>query len=190
MFQNFSADILSSSLYSAPASTLSALTDQFHSVLSSILDKHAPPKQITCRSTPNKPYFTPEISGQKSERSGLETLFRNDKSNDNRDSYRQQCHRVSRMITSSKRSYFRKTISTHKDCPKKLWNTLNSLLGRNVPKSLPSAVSASTLASSFLNYFNDKITNLCANIPSTFDTNFFTPVIPLQFLLSCHTLLQ
>ena len=170
--QNFSADILDSSLYSEPASTLSEYTEQFHGVLSSILDKHAPLKQITCRSTPNKPYYTPEISDQKSERSRLETAFRNNQSDENRNKYRRQCRRVNRMITSSKRTYFRKTISTHKDSPKKLWNTLNSLLGRNAPKSLPTAISPSTLASSFLNYFNDKITNLCANIPSTFDATF------------------
>src|SRR5438132_3076095 len=55
-----------------------------------------------------------------------------------------------------------------------LWMSLNSLLGRNVPKSLPSALSPSVLATSFLNFFNDKITNLCATIPSTFDNILFT----------------
>jgi len=92
--QNFSADILDSSLYSEPASTLSEYTEQFHGVLSSILDKHAPPKQITCRSTPNKPYYTPEISEQKSERSRLETAFRNDRSDESRNKYTWQCRRV------------------------------------------------------------------------------------------------
>ena len=75
------------------------------------------------------------------------------------------------MLTTSKRTYFRSTIS-YKDCPKKLWNTLNTLLGRNAPKCLPSALSPSVLATSFLNFFNDKIVNLCANTPSTFDKKF------------------
>ena len=42
---------------------------------------------------------------------------------------------------------------------------MDSLLSRNIPKSLPSACSPSALASSFLNFFNDKITHLCSSIP-------------------------
>src|SRR5579872_1284896 len=62
---NFSSDILSSSLYTDPSSTLSNYVVQFRDVLTSILDKHAPQKTITCRSTPNKPYYTADISKQK-----------------------------------------------------------------------------------------------------------------------------
>ena len=51
------------------------------------------------------------------------------------------------------------------DKPKQLWKTMDSLLSRNIPKSLPSACSPSALASSFLNFFNDKISNLCSSIP-------------------------
>ena len=172
--KDFSNDILASSLYSNPSSTLSKFTEQFHDILTSILDKHAPKKTIECRSTPNKPYYTPEIAEQKSERSRLETIYRNDKykSKENEDNYKDQCKRVRRMITSAKRKYFRHTISTNQNCPKQLWKSLNALLGRNVPKSLPSAFSPSALATSFLNFFNGKISNLCATIPSTFDDIF------------------
>src|SRR5579872_6343773 len=104
------------------------------------------------------------ISSRK--RSKLESIFRRNKlSKENEDIYEEQCKLVNNLLTSSKCSYFRTTISSYKDCPKKLWNTLNSLLGRNVPKSLPSAVSPSALATSFLNFFNDKVTKLCAKIP-------------------------
>ncbi len=40
-----------------------------------------------------------------------------------------------------------------------------SLLSRNIPKSLPAASSPSAPASSFLNFFNDKITNHCFSTP-------------------------
>src|SRR5688572_27617532 len=69
------------------------------------------------------------------------------------------------MIAKSKSSYFKKIIGDNKDKPKKLWKTMDSLLSRNIPKSLPSASSPSALASAFLNFFNDKITNLCSSIP-------------------------
>src|SRR3984893_1446416 len=79
--------------------------------------------------------------------------------------YKHKAIRVHRMITKSKRNYFKQVINENKDKPKQLWQAMNSLLSRNIPKSLPSASSPSALASSFLNFFNDKITNLCASIP-------------------------
>ena len=77
------------------------------------------------------------------------------------------------MVTKSKSNYFRKTIDDNKDKPKKLWQAMNSLLSRDIPNSLPSASSPSALATSFLNFFNDKIANLCSSIPpsaSSFDS--------------------
>ena len=43
---------------------------------------------------------------------------------------------------------------------------MNTLLGRNILPTLPNADSPSSLASSFLNYFNDKIVKLCSSIPA------------------------
>ena len=57
---------------------------------------------------------------------------------------------------------------------------MDSLLSRNIPKSLPTACSPSVLASSFLNFFNDKISNLCSSIPPC-EHNFSfadNPILP------------
>ena len=43
---------------------------------------------------------------------------------------------------------------------------MNNLLSRNQPKIFPNSDSPSTLASSFLKYFDDKITKLCSSIRS------------------------
>ena len=70
------------------------------------------------------------------------------------------------MVTTAKSSYFRNMILQNQNSPKKLWATLDSSLGRTIPKSLPSTNSPSALATSFLNFFEDKITKLCRTIPS------------------------
>ena len=62
-------------------------------------------------------------------------------------------------------------IKQNQDNPKKLWGTLDSLLGRSIPKSLPSTDSPSDLASSFLKFFDDKITKLCSYIPFNVNSN-------------------
>ena len=58
-------DIRSSSLYNSPSLDLSELCDQYDSVLSSILDKHAPlcKRVITIR--PSAPWYSEEIKEQK-----------------------------------------------------------------------------------------------------------------------------
>src|SRR5438552_13899757 len=129
------------------------------------MDKHAPPKQIVCRANPTKPFITPDILLQKKERSRLESLFRLDDSKENELLYKSQAARVHKMIAKSKRNYFKKVIDDNKNKPKQLWKTMNSLLSRNIPNFLPTVSSPSALASSFLNFFNDKINNLCSSIP-------------------------
>jgi len=163
---NFSSDIRASSLFTKPESSLISCCQQFESVITTLLDKHAPPKQIVCRANPTKPFITPEIQQQKKERSRLESIFRLNDSLENETLYKRQAVLVHRMVTKSKSSYFKKVIGDNKDKPKKLWKAMDSLLSRNIPKSLPSTTSPSALASSFLNFFNDKITNLCSTIPS------------------------
>ena len=109
--------------------------------------------------------MTLDILLQKKERFHLEFIFRHNNSAENESLYKRQAAHVHKMVAQSKSNYFKKIIRDNMDKPKQLWKTMDSLLSRNIPKSLPSACSPSALASSFLNFFNDKISNLCSSIP-------------------------
>ena len=167
---SFCNDILSSPLYSSPATNLDSYLHQFTSTLSSILDKHAPFKTVTCPSNNSKPFITEEIRKQKSKRSRLETKYRNSRTDEDKVTFNKQSRYVAQMITKSRRTYYRNLIVRCSDQPKKLWSALDALLSRTIPPSLPSFTSASNLASSFLQFFNDKITKLCTSLP-TFPTS-------------------
>ena len=56
----------------------------------------------------------------------------------------------------------RNAISLCSTQPKKLWSTLNSLLSRNAPAVLPNAISYSSLAATFLKFFDQKVAKLCS----------------------------
>ena len=58
---SFCQDILSSQLYLSQSPDLDSLIDQYESVLSELLDKHAPliTRRITCR--PHAPWFDDEL---------------------------------------------------------------------------------------------------------------------------------
>jgi Reverse transcriptase (RNA-dependent DNA polymerase)/Endonuclease-reverse transcriptase len=162
-----SNDIFSSCLYSSPAQTLSSYSLQLSSTLSDLLDKHAPLKTISCPSRERKPFISDEILAEKTKRSNLETKFRKNKESVNRQfhetNFKEQARKVSKLITVARRSYFRTLISTCTKQPRKLWTTLDSLLSRKSPACLPSSNSPACLASSFLNFFGDKISKLCSS---------------------------
>jgi len=166
---NFSNDILASTLYTSPASTLALYLDQFSSVLSTLLDKHAPQKTTSCLSRPHKPFITPEIKIAKSKRSRLESIFRKNRTPHNDAQFKEQSKLVSKLISAARRTYFRNLIATCSQQPRKLWKALDNLLCRKPPPSLPNSTCPSSLASAFLQFFDDKITNLCAR---------FTPLTP------------
>ena len=82
------------------------------------LNKHAPEKQIICRAHATKPFITPDILLQKKERSRLESNFRLNNSVENETLYKRQAVRVHRMVTKSKRNYYKQVINEKKDKPK------------------------------------------------------------------------
>ena len=123
----------------------------------------------SCLSRPHKPFVTAEIKKEKSKRSKLETIYRKDKSPLNKANFNNQAKIVAKLITAARRSYFRNLIATCSGQPKKLWAALDNLLCRKPPPTLPNSISPPALASALLQYFDDKITKLCAK---------FTPLTP------------
>src|SRR5207244_12524929 len=94
---SFSNDIFSSSLYTAPLSSLNAYILQFSSTLS-LLDKHAPLKTITCPSQQRKPFITDDIVKEKAKRCKLETIYRRNKTPANKANFKNQARFFSNLI--------------------------------------------------------------------------------------------
>ena len=73
---DFQHDIVNSALYSSPKTVLAELSDQYDSVLSSILDKHAPLQTKTVIQRPAAPWYSEEIATEKTQRRKLERRWR------------------------------------------------------------------------------------------------------------------
>jgi hypothetical protein len=180
---SFKADILSSSITSPSLPGAEAYLDHFNSTLTSILDKHAPLKTFTCSNRTNKPYFSQTIRLEKAKRAKLETRYRRTRSPIDQQNYKTQAHYVAKLITSARRSYFKSLIANSAKNPKELWATLDLLLSRSSPKTLPHSLSPSMLASDFVKFFGDKITQLTSAFPTP-STPFIepTPTLPPPLL--------
>ena len=163
----FSKDLFLSPLHTSAPENLSDYFELFKSTLSSLLDMHAPLKSVKCSSKIRKPFITPEILKEKSSRSRLEKIYRRTKSSSDLEKFKAQSRRVAKMVTEAKRKHFTNLISNSSSNPRKLWSSLNSLLSRSpVSRSLPYSSSSSSLASSFMQFFSDKILKLKSNIIS------------------------
>jgi hypothetical protein len=174
---NFSSDILSSSLFTSIPVSLESYIKLFNSTLSTILDKHAPLKTVTCPSRPNKPFITPEILTEKSIRSKLESIYRRNKTPETRADFKRQSSHLAKLVTAAKRSFFRNAISTASRQPKKLWSLLDSLLSRHSPCVLPNSLSPISLANSFLDFFNQKISKLTSSFVLNLSSPHFSSTI-------------
>ena len=145
-------------------------------MLTSLLNKHAPQKSVTFSHRKTKPFLTPAILAAKSVRSKLETIFRRTRLPSDLNRFKNQSRLLAKLITASRRSFYRSLITRNKDQPRHLWATLNSLLSHKCSPSLPTG-SFPLLISSFLKFFDKKFQNYAQP---------FLLVLPHQHLLISH----
>ena len=175
-FSQFRKDISSSSLVSNPASDLGALVEQYDSVLSELLDIHAPTvtRSITLR--PHAPWYDEALREQKrakrrSERkwvsSGLEVY---------KQLYQEECHKYKEALETAKTDHHRAQI---KDCEQgKLFQLVDKLSVAKAAKVLPLHESARNLACEFSTFFNEKITKVKAELDRCSKFEDVVPNIP------------
>ena len=164
-YESFHSDILSSDLIKKPEKDLSALCQQYDSVLSSILDKYAPVSTKTLPRKPPTPRMTPEIMKAKTLRHNRERTWRRFRTHLDRSRYKQQCHLCNIMMTKAKSKYLADVIAENSDDPRRLWNSINNILHRISPPALPEFTSVKSLCHHFSRYFVDKIETIRFKFP-------------------------
>ena len=164
-YESFHSDIFSSDLIKKPEKDLSALCQQYDSVLSSILDKHAPVSTKTLPRKPPTPWMTPEIIKAKTLRHNLERTWRRSRTHLDRSRYKQQCHLCNIMMTKAKSKYLADVIAENSDNPRRLCNSINNILDRIPPPALPEFTSVKSLCDHFSRYFVDTSETIRSKFP-------------------------
>ena len=149
---------------------LSELCEQYDSVLSSILDKHAPLRKrvITIRPLPR--WYSEEIKKQKVIRRRLEGQWRRSRLTSDYQSYTDQRTVVKNTIFKSKMDYYSSLIYSAESDSKTLFCTITRLLPRKADRLFPTYSSTVDLANKCVHFFEEKIVNIRSNLG--------TPVIP------------
>ena len=162
---NLRCDICSSALYNSPSHEITDLCDQYDSVLSSILDKHAPLRTRIITLRPNAPWYSEEIRKQKSTCRKLERRWRRSKLESDYRHYANQRAVIRNIIFESKMGYYSNLISEAGKDNKALFRSIDRLLHRKAEKSFPTSSLAEDLANTFVTFFENKITRI-RNIPT------------------------
>ena len=166
-------DIRSSSLYNSPSLDLSELCDQYDSVLSSILDKHAPLRKRVITTRPRAPWYSEEIKEQKVICRRLERRWRRSRLTSDYQSYTDQRTVVKNTIFKSKMDYYSSLIYSAESDSKTLFRTITRLLHRKADKLFPTSSSAVDLANKFVHFFEEKIVNIRSNLGTLAIPDFF-----------------
>ena len=150
------ADI-TSNLVTHPREHLSELYKQYHQILNTLLDKHAPIKTKSVSQKPSAPWMTAGIIKSKQRRRYLERVWRKSRSSLDRSRYTRQCHLCNREMSKAKSHYYENMVSTNSATPKLLWECINKILHRRPAPSLPTHASIKSLCNSFSSHFKHKI---------------------------------
>ena len=125
---SFREDIRSSSLIQKQATDLDTLAIQYDDVLRSLLDHYAPLKQRLVTVRPSAPWYTPEVTLEKTKRRRLECKWRSSRLQSDREKYVHQCSLVINLINSLKSEYYTSVIREHSGNQRVLFKTVNKLL--------------------------------------------------------------
>ena len=131
---------------------------KYNSVLSSVLDKHAPLKTIQVTVRKESPWYTSDIKSLKRECRKIERKWRRTKLEIHKQLYSKALKTVTEAITAAKRHYYLSEINSTDNSD--LFKLSNKIMHKQKGAPLPQYNSALELATRFNKFFVEKILNI------------------------------
>ena len=156
-----------------------SLIDSYDSIMSGLIDKHAPLKTKSINLRPKAPWMNDEIFKEKKLKRKYERKWRLTKLNADKINYKDQKKKYDKLLKESHKKYLSNLIFENQNNPKTLFKLIDSLLTNNKKNNLPDIPSDGKLSEAFSLYFSQKVAaihkNLSDIIPSLGD-----PITPEQ----------
>ena len=171
----FKADINNSDLIKNPKSNATELAQPYDSVLSTLIDFHAPLATKKISPKPPNPWMTPSILASKRHRRYLERVWRRYSTALNRSRFSKQINLCSKQMSKAKSTHYSKIIVEHSGDHRSLWQAFNKILHCCPKMYLPDHSSITTLANTFSSFFINKIYIIQSSFSSGSCSNVLTP---------------
>ena len=139
------------------------MVKNYNSVISDLLDKHAPIKTKEIKVVTTAPWFDEEYISLRKRRRKAEKKFRKSQSQNDKNEFINLRKQTTGVAKNKKQSYVTKKLS--EGSSKTLYSVVNNLIDNNKEVVLPSANSDKELADSFLQFFKQKIEKIRAKFP-------------------------
>ena len=180
-------DLLASELINNPSKERDTLYKQYHTTLSTLIDKYVPlhTKHTKAKYIPG--WVNDTVIAAKETKPLFERIWRRDKSTFNRSRYMQKVHQYNRICMQAKSQFLKAKIQDNHSNPQKLWRVLGDVLHRLPAKILPSIKPPQLLADRFVEFFTEKIEkyaqhSLLLSICNTSPLTLLPPCSPLFVL--------
>ncbi|XP_041463766.1 uncharacterized protein LOC121414775 [Lytechinus variegatus] len=175
--KSFIEDVAKSNIISpsSVSENIDSATNRYNTILTSLLDIHAPAKTRKVRDHRDSPWYNSKITVEKRKRRQLERRWRsNGKLCIDRQMFQAQREVVNRLVERAKKSYYVGLINMCGNDTKKLYSTANRLLNRKQDSLLPRHTDSQELAQRFIHFFHSKIHKIQNSL-----TPDLTPVDPV-----------
>ena len=155
--EKMKTDLISSDLISNPPNDADTLYKQYHTTLTTLIDKHAPlhTKHTKAKYIPG--WVNDAVIAAKETKRLFEGIWRRNKSHFNRSQYMQKVHQYNRTCIQGKSEFLKAKIQDNHHDPKKLWQILGDVLHRLPARMLPSINPPRLLADRFVEFSSEKI---------------------------------
>ncbi|KAL0147744.1 hypothetical protein M9458_056950 [Cirrhinus mrigala] len=180
---SFCTSIVSSNLSDViDISSPSVILSNYHSIISEILQQHAPIKTRNVPATHSSPWYTPELRILKATGRRLERLYRRTGLTVHYLAFLDHLKSYKSALTSARSNFVSATINKSSNRPKTLFNTINKLT--NPPPQ--DALASTDFCCSFLDYLLSKTNAVHQCFPT--DTELSHPSNLSSQSLSCFSL--
>mgnify|MGYP001548919928 CR=1 FL=1 len=132
-------------------------TQCYNHVLSTLLDRHAPARNVTIPDRHNADWYTPELRAAKQERRRAEDLWRKSNLKVHEDAFRIKKNDYNYQVREARSKYLQEKIRANANNPRQLFNVTSKLMGTRKTRALPSSRSDACLAEDFASFFTEKI---------------------------------
>ena len=158
-----------------PKSNATELTQQYDSVLSTLIEFYAPLATKKISPKPPNPWMTPAILASIRHHRYLERVWRRYFTALNRSRFSTQIHLRKKQMSKAKSAHYFKIITEHSAHHRSLWQAFNKIL-QDCPKMhLPDHSSITAIANTFSSFFMNKISIIRSSLPSGSCSNVLTP---------------
>ena len=163
----FLDDLASTILSANPPDNLEDLLVSYSNTLSSLYDRHAPPRTKTIVTRRRVPWFTSSIKQAKQARRKAERKWRYSNDPDHLVEFKHQRNLATHLMNRERRSFYSDWISQSGHDQRSLFRKANSLLGIRQQQVLPPHADNAVLSQELANFFVLKVDNIRSTIDST-----------------------